>query len=1031
MVKSLFWKFVVLSVLFCLSEQGRAQVDFTTTPIDISSYPLVKTQVSVTNNGESPWLDITNFYVSEDGQPVSNLQIVDCEDQSAAAVVMLVDISSSMYFTVPSTYVPYFNNSFSHLIKAIKAPSEFAMIPFGDTIESYIPGNNRPDGYYQAENTVDTSEFMFTIGSINRKEGGGTNPDLAVDSALNYLKKSSLSRKVLVFISDDAIRDFDKYYKIFKQEGITLYVLEAGDSYMPGNDSMARAMGGRYLQAPDPMSYVTGMATIGRSIMGKRCTLQYTSTLPCVWQQKHKVDITLLKFGSGNPKVQLQYGKGSNTLDKDPPAFTILEPADNARRVTATDDFPCNAGMKSFRDSLLVNFAKMRSRIFYPDSCYDSLVVTNLSLPARAVYVAVDSLGNRSVQEVIYNPPSDTLKPEILLPIRVGNSYIVNVQEIRKWDKGLQTVTTLPGSTNFVLDKVTYNTKQFARVELHVADPKKPANVCIQAIDSVGHDSVYCITWPGEGADTLEPIIVQDPIKSPLKTLSATITEKRSNDIGIKTVTVTPISNTSAPLRSYTDKSLATASVTITDSLFDAFALVTVTDSSGNISQDTLKYFTTPDTQDPVCLLSTIDANTQQVASSDMKAWDRGIASMTVVSSVNMTPSAVTFTDKWHASIQGTRIDPSQNASLLIRSTDSVGHSCDMQMYIPGDGKMPLQPLSAASPINFGTRFAPITIGRTADATNFNADPVTITKVRSTGDVGVITFDDNLPITIDPGKTYQLPFSFSPVLLGNWYAQYIFSNDTMDLATVDLIGRSIGKVNVSVDTVQVAKAGDNGVLHVKVDAVPQPINLDTIKFTLDYGIDEVEVTGPAQLHCSGIEPICNYDLVWNPSPNGTAEITLIRKDLGLPSVLSFDSIAIDIPFTTYVSKSDKRTILVSAAAVSQGSEVTVSSGLVEIGSICADSTLRTAMNGRLSTINSISPNPAHSDITVHVSSSDRASAVLSILDILGNVRMQITKELSQGENAVAVRTAGLPAGTYTVRLSSAGSISSRMIQVIR
>lgn len=80
---------------------------------------------------------------------------------------------------------------------------------------------------------------------------------------------------------------------------------------------------------------------------------------------------------------------------------------------------------------------------------------------------------------------------------------------------------------------------------------------------------------------------------------------------------------------------------------------------------------------------------------------------------------------------------------------------------------------------------------------------------------------------------------------------------------------------------------------------------------------------------------------------------------------------------------------------------------------------------------SVSPNPVSASATVRVHAQAPAQATLQVFDISGRVVYRDEMALSQGENMVAMDSASLPMGVYTVRVTSAGSSSSTRMVVAR
>src|SRR6185312_5601939 len=120
-----------------LVSTASAQVEYFTSSPNIDSFPIVRVGVSVTDNGKpATTVDASNYSITEDGYPVTNLELTSCDGASSAAIAVVLDASQSMYNsagTGTGNYSALFRG-FSSFLSRIPAPSELALIPFTDTV---------------------------------------------------------------------------------------------------------------------------------------------------------------------------------------------------------------------------------------------------------------------------------------------------------------------------------------------------------------------------------------------------------------------------------------------------------------------------------------------------------------------------------------------------------------------------------------------------------------------------------------------------------------------------------------------------------------------------------------------------------------------------------------------------------------------------------------------------------------------------------------------------------------------------------
>ena len=77
------------------------------------------------------------------------------------------------------------------------------------------------------------------------------------------------------------------------------------------------------------------------------------------------------------------------------------------------------------------------------------------------------------------------------------------------------------------------------------------------------------------------------------------------------------------------------------------------------------------------------------------------------------------------------------------------------------------------------------------------------------------------------------------------------------------------------------------------------------------------------------------------------------------------------------------------------------------------------------------PNPTTGGATVTLSLASAATATVTVLDLRGRALARVVRSLGAGAHAVALPTAGLPAGVYVVRAEADGQVQSRRLTVAR
>ena len=960
--KRLVHFFVVALVILTFAPSAFSQrLNFLTSSPNIDKFPLVTLSMTASYNGTlpNPTLQASDFNVTEDGTPV-NIQLQNCDDSREAAVIFCVDASQSMVASSGDGFDIYesFFTSFGSCITEFTGSTRYGLVTFTDVIAGVYPPASHPGGLYFSGNVVDSTAFVAALRI--QPFFGGTYVDNALYQAISMLQYAPFQQRAIVLVTDDSPLDIWALDSLMKAFHITLYVMEVGSDPSPHGLTLSHWTGGTYFQAKDTTDFAPVMSQLGELISGEHCTISYTSPNPCPWYADHNINLRLNYKGISRTVAQT-YTLGKQKNDITAPTITEFASSFISRRVVAEEDFPCGRGLRSAEDSLKENFILLsRNQKFkhyfpkiggvYRDSNYvqlqDSLLVSDTLQPARAIYTAYDSAGNRNAVEIFYQPKADILPPELNNAQSSGGKYTIAATEIRPWDRGLVSIKLAAGAQNFVLDSVKIFSKKSANAWVHVIDLTQVAHCCIEATDTAGNVGMFCIDRTTVTADSLPPIIVQNPITEPRVRISGTVTETRPKDSGIKQIVMAPSANVGVLTVNYINNANATFTVPILDSLQPVRAVISASDNVSNAALDTLRYDPLPDVNAPVCSIDASSPTVRVFKSSELAPWDRGIAAVTIVGvPINFTLGTVIYKSRSEAEQTFTILDPSKPASAVVKATDSLGQDCISNISIDATQKT-LLPLQVQAGVDFLTHLAPFDSITTITITNPNESPVVITKITQTGDAGEFTSNLANGMIFQPLEKKTINIHFNSSLIGKWTSTFTIGNDTLTLATITSTGITTGIATINIGSVQTLHSQLPETLVLSVSAIPAPINLDLLEFDLHFDGDLVLPSFP-MIDCSSPNEFCNYSMTTSSPSPGTLHCALSRIDINKLATLAFANAQIKIPFTTFVSKNKSSFVTITGASGGQYCNVVSDSGLINQGNECGDPALRALMNNNL------------------------------------------------------------------------------------
>jgi|GEM_PF-3529337 len=1021
-------------ILLVFAQPAQGQVVLTLENPVADSFPIVHIDVNVTQNGgPASLITGTNFSVREDGTPGNVIGLTGCGGTSSAAIALVVDTSSSMNASLgsgPTLNRSYstFNNAISKFLASIPGPSLVALVPFADTSTLWYPDS--VNSFYTSNNFIDTTALMRHVGWL-KYIGANTDAVSGIAEGARVLQTSTLPRRIMILVTDDAVTNADSVEMFLKSLGIRLFILDVSrDSTQTDNANrdLAIGTGGGYYHAYDTTLYAPMLLSMSQLIFAEHCTLEYRSSLACPAWNLHHVVVTL-NYKGAITSANISYSMGRVLHDSIPPRISLDTPSFISRDVHAYDIFPCESGMQSLFDSLAINFT-IRSQRIAADSMSDSLTVTDSLYPADAYMLAIDTAGNIARKHIHYQPKPDLYPPQFDAPLRTGALYAEDIHESLPWDRGVDTIYLTSGAVNLSLDSVLVVNRQLAHAYLHILDARDSAMACLVARDSAGNRDTACIEWDGEGADTLPPVILQLPTPEPRSELSGIVTEARLRDRGIRRVDVTPLINTGSSQIRYDSGPQARVSVTLLDSLYAASALIEATDSVGNFAQDTFEYVPLADVQAPICSYTPIGKSEFVFYATDTQAWDRGIAYLLLLSSTtNASAAPAQFLDGHRAMLTVNITDRTLPATIVVQGTDSAGHQTTVTLTFPG---IPLIPLGDTV-IDFGTVVSPASITRTILFTNQNDIPVSLDLGPLQGDDSVFRILTASPVLFPAFGREAVSIEFHPSLIGSYMAASTMMHH-IAVGGITLLGRSIGTLALALDTV-IAKGGDTGSLHLSIESEPKPTNLDTIGFTLTYDPDMVSFADLQPCPNGSLDTgLCLYDAYWSGGVAGNRQAILVRNNPAAGATLSFGRTVLTLPFQTFVSAHDTAIVHITPLHIFSAKILSAKDGLVIAGNDCGDPKLRSSMTGGtlVFKILSVNPNPANASIELHLRSEGEMDASVAFVALDGAIVKSLPVHIVKGVQTLPISALPDASGAFEVVVSANGrELDRTRIEVVR
>ncbi|MBE0644319.1 MAG: VWA domain-containing protein [Bacteroidetes bacterium] len=267
--------------------------------LDISRFPTVELQVSVTKTGSAAKLTINNVQLDENGIP-QRVEYFDCpEDSIRLSVAILLDRSASMaqVNTRPdrdSTKMREAKKAISTFLDLLGSRDESALFSF--TTQNFTLRN-----LFTVEH-----DFTFDAQAVKRSlvpisANGGTRLWESIIDAVKLLENRG-GRRVLIVLTDGRNQFGESYHspaiQAAKSAGIPVYTIGLGsDADIGALSGFAAATGGRFYFAPEANALTEVFNEIAGALITDACILRYTSSNPCLDGSRRNIELTL--SGSG------------------------------------------------------------------------------------------------------------------------------------------------------------------------------------------------------------------------------------------------------------------------------------------------------------------------------------------------------------------------------------------------------------------------------------------------------------------------------------------------------------------------------------------------------------------------------------------------------------------------------------------------------------------------------------------------------------------------------------------------------------
>ena len=288
---------IVLSLLFFPFSTVIAQgtIGVYIDHIDNKQFPLLEVYLSVTDVQGFPIQNLTssNFILTEDGQSVSNFEVVPTQNsQSPLAIALVVDTSGSMGSANLPTPLQNAIEAAKTFVDSLSEQDQVAIIGFA----------NSP--YIVQEFTSEKDLLKTKLDSLS-PEGETTMYDGIVEG-VNLLKNRS-ERRILVLIADgrdtgDGMFDFTTSIDEASRWAVPIYPIGFGKVDRKEMEQIATLTGGKAQIQPDSSDLQAAFGIVVQ-ILREQYLIRYNSNLQAD-AEEHNLQITVDNQGNVNRDIK-------------------------------------------------------------------------------------------------------------------------------------------------------------------------------------------------------------------------------------------------------------------------------------------------------------------------------------------------------------------------------------------------------------------------------------------------------------------------------------------------------------------------------------------------------------------------------------------------------------------------------------------------------------------------------------------------------------------------------------------------------
>ncbi len=267
--------------------------------IDISRFPTVELQVSVTSTSTSEHPALSGVHLDENGIP-QRIEYFDCpRDSVRLSVAILLDRSASMA-RIGDREDPD-STKMREAVKAIRAFLDLLGPQDESALFSFSTQELTLRNLFTVEQdfTFDAQRVKGALVPIVAR--GGTRLWEAIIEAVKLLEPRR-GRRALIVLTDGRNQYGEAYHTpaiaAAVDAGIPVYTIGLGiDADIGALAGFAAATGGRFFFAPEATDLSEVFSGLAGTLITDACVLRYTSSNPCLDGSLRNIDLTLVGNG--------------------------------------------------------------------------------------------------------------------------------------------------------------------------------------------------------------------------------------------------------------------------------------------------------------------------------------------------------------------------------------------------------------------------------------------------------------------------------------------------------------------------------------------------------------------------------------------------------------------------------------------------------------------------------------------------------------------------------------------------------------